>query len=257
MIGLPVTTKCGSSMLIFLGAAAFLASAPEAVAQSDILADSLLVLSEDSSSKMSSPIHYLILMTALSLIPAFVISATAFTRIIVVLAMLRTAMGLQNTPPNSVVLLLALFLTLFTMQPVLSRVEVEAYTPFIEGEIKEAEAITKGILPFKEFMLKQTSEKDLVTVVELSEDKFPQNIEDVKLLHLTPAFLLSELKTAFQMGFVLFLPFILIDLIVASTLMGLGMIMLPPMTISLPLKVLVFVLSDGWRVLTQSLLGSF
>lgn len=224
---------------------------------SNLVNNSFFPVNQDVSSELSSPVKYLILMTMLSLIPAFVIAATAFTRIIIVLSMLRVAIGLQSTPPNSVLLTLAFFLTLFTMQPVIVEIEKQAYDPLLSGEIDERTALKLASIPLKQFMLANTKESDLIVILDIAKQKVPENLKDLSLLHLTPAFMLSELRTAFQMGFVLFLPFILIDLFVASTLMGLGMIMLPPMTIALPLKVLVFVLSDGWVLLTRSLLASF
>lgn len=238
----------------------FLLLAPDAAfadTVSGVIDISKDLFSDTQEAKIATPIKYLILMTALSLIPAFVIAATAFTRIIVVLSMLRYAIGLQSTPPNSVLLTLALFLTLFTMQPVITEIDQQAYQPFLNGQITESEALNLAVLPLKEFMIANTKESDLQAILEIAKQDPPNNLEELSLLHLTPAFMLSELRIAFQMGFVLFLPFILIDLIVASTLMGLGMIMLPPMTIALPLKVLIFVLSDGWALLSRSLLASF
>ncbi len=206
---------------------------------------------------LSDPVRYLIVIGALSFIPAFVIAATAFTRIIVVLSMLRLALGLQTTPPNIVLITLALFMTVFAMGPVISDVNKVAVQPYLNEDVDFETAINAGALPFKEFMVRHTEESDLRTIVEMAKESFPSNLEEIQMFHLVPAFMLSELRTAFKMGFVLFLPFILIDILVASILMGLGMIMVPPMTISLPLKVLVFVLSDGWLLLSESLLLSF
>ena len=206
---------------------------------------------------LTEPVKYFILITAISFLPAFIIGATAFTRIIVVLSMLRLALGLQSTPPNIVLITLAFFLTIFSMSPVFSEIDNMAVQPYVKSEISIEEAAQKGSVPLKEFMLANTEERDLLAVIEMAGKDKPTSLSKISLFHLVPAFMLSELRTAFKMGFVLFLPFILIDILVASILMGLGMIMVPPMTVSLPIKILVFILSDGWLLLSQSLLLSF
>jgi flagellar biosynthetic protein FliP len=164
---------------------------------------------------------------------------------------------MQDTPPNTVLISLALFMTLFTMLPVLDQVDKSAFQPFMSGKIATEQALKSGMLPLREFMLRQTREQDLALMVEVSKSKAPEKIEDVDNVHLLPAFMLSELKTAFQIGFVIFLPFLLIDLVVASILMSMGMLMVPPMMISLPIKILMFVLIDGWSLVAKSLIGSF
>lgn len=206
--------------------------------------------------EMTSALRIFLGLTALSVIPALLICMTSFVRIVIVLSMLRHAIGLMETPPNAVILTLALFLTLFSMQPVLQRVNEEALQPYLAGKAKVSEAVNKGKDPVKDFMVRQTREADLALMLELASAPRPQGLDDLSLLHLVPAFMLSELRTAFQIGFIVFLPFLLIDLIVASVLMALGMMMVPPSTVSVPLKLLLFVLIDGWNIVTRSLLGT-
>lgn len=206
---------------------------------------------------MSSALQIVLALTAISLAPAILISVTAFTRIIIVLSMLRHALGMPETPPNSVLISLALFLTLFTMMPVLQEVHTRAAEPVMAGKLQAAEALEAAKLPVRDFMLRQTREQDLAVMVEVAKAPMPKTVEEVQMAHLVPAFMLSELKTAFQIGFVVFLPFLLIDLIVSSVLMSMGMMMVPPVTISLPIKVLTFVLIDGWNILAKALVGSF
>ncbi len=208
------------------------------------------------SPEMASALRLFLGLTALSFIPAALVCMTCFVRIVVVLSMLRHAIGLMESPPNVVIITLALFLTLFSMQPVLQRLNDEALQPYLNGQLKVAAAASKGAEPLKDFMVRQTREQDLALMIELAHAERPQSLEEVSLLHLIPAFMLSELRTAFQIGFVIFLPFLLIDLIVASVLMALGMMMVPPSTVSVPLKLLLFVLIDGWNIVTRSLLGT-
>jgi flagellar biosynthetic protein FliP len=207
--------------------------------------------------EVATAVKVLALLTVLSLAPAILIVMTAFTRIIVVLAMLRHAFGMQETPPNTVLISLALFLTLFTMQPALSEIEQKSFEPYTHGKIGLNVAIAEAMKPLRDFMIRQTREADLMLMLEMAKAPPPETIEDVKILHLIPAFMLSELKTAFQIGFVIFLPFLLLDLVVSSILMSMGMLMVPPITISLPLKILMFVLIDGWNLVVKSLLSSF
>lgn len=196
-------------------------------------------------------------LTLLAVLPSLLICCTAFLRIIVVLSMLRQAIGMPETPPNPVLIGLALFLTLFTMQPVFQSVNHEAVEPFMAGRIDASAAYAGASKPLREFMIRQTREHDLALMVELSKAPQPRTIDDVGMVQLAPAFILSELRAAFQIGFVIFLPFLLIDLIVSSILMALGMMMMPPVTVSLPLKILMFVLIDGWALVVRALLGSF
>lgn len=197
------------------------------------------------------------LLTVLSLAPGILIMLSSFTRIVVVLSMLRTALGLQQTPPNTVIISLALFLTLFTMMPVAKNIYDQAYEPYQAKQINGQMALKKAADPLRQFMLKQTREKDLQLIWQLAKEPIPSQAEDIKFYQLVPAFLLSELQTAFQIGFMIFLPFLLVDLIVSGILMTMGMMMMPPMTISLPIKILLFVLIDGFDLVTQALVTSF
>lgn len=206
---------------------------------------------------MAPALRTFLILTFLSFVPIVLIGMTSFTRIIVVLALLRHALGIPQTPPNSVLVTLAMFLTLFSMGPVVERVHQDSIAPYMTESITASEAIDKAKDPIRGFMIRQTRESDLLAVVQMARIPPPKTMEEIKFTHLAAAFLLSELKTAFQIGFVIFLPFLLIDLVVSAILMALGMIMLPPTTVSLPLKILLFVLIDGWVLLSKTLLGSF
>ena len=198
-----------------------------------------------------------LLLSLLSFIPLMVIALTSFTRIIVVLSLVRNALGLQQTPPNSVLITLAMFLTLFSMNPVFQSAKQTGIDPYLRNEIPAQTAVARAFEPFKLFMIRQTREEDLLAVIRMAKIAPPKSVQDVGALQLIPAFMLSELRTAFQIGFVIFLPFLLIDLVVAAVLMALGMIMLPPTTISLPLKILLFLLINGWTLLAQALLSGY
>ncbi|AVX31176.1 flagellar type III secretion system pore protein FliP [Carboxydocella sp. ULO1] len=206
---------------------------------------------------LSSSLQILLVLTILSLAPALLILMTSFTRIVVVLGFLRQALATQQMPPNQVIIGLALFLTFFTMAPTFNQVNKNALQPYFAGKITQQEALTKAIDPIREFMLKQTREKDLALFIRLHKLEKPRTYRDIPTYVIIPAFVISELKTAFEMGFLLFIPFIVIDMIVASALMSMGMMMLPPMMISLPFKLLLFVLVDGWDLVVQSLILSF
>lgn len=206
---------------------------------------------------MALALKILIGLTVLSLAPSLMIVTTSFIRIILVLSMLRHALGMQQTPPNAVLTSLAMFLTLFSMMPVFERMNEVAYQPYDAGQIGTQQALDLGAAPLKEFMLRQTREEDLALMLEISRKPMPTAIEDVTLPTLIPAFILSELATAFKIGFVIFVPFLLVDIVVSSLLMSLGMLMMPPMMISLPIKILMFVLIDGWNLVVRSLLSSF
>ena len=212
---------------------------------------------EQEAGEVATAIKILLGLTVLSLAPALMIVMTSFTRIIIVLSILRHALGMQQTPPNTVLISLALFLTFFNMLPTLNLVEANAIQPFNAGEISSEDALRAGMAPIRDFMVRQTREEDLALMVEVSGGEMPKTIDDVSNLQIIPAFMLSELKAAFQIGFIIFLPFVLIDLVVASILMSMGMLMVPPMMISLPIKILMFVLIDGWNLVVHSLLGSF
>lgn len=215
-------------------------------------------LSNDSGPEtVSTAVKIILALTVLSLAPAIVIAMTAFTRIIIVLAMLRHAFGMPQTPPNTVLISLALFLTIFSMMPTIQAINSQAYQPYINSQIDEQNAMDAAVSQMRDFMVRQTREQDMLLMVEVSGAEKPQTIEDINTFLLVPAFMLSELKSAFQIGFVIFLPFLLLDLVVASVLMSMGMLMVPPMMISLPLKILMFVLIDGWNLVVYSLLKSF
>ncbi|MEH6461579.1 flagellar type III secretion system pore protein FliP [Chitinimonas sp. JJ19] len=216
-----------------------------------------LQIGATGAGQASSGLKILLALTVLSLVPGILVSITAFVRIVIVLSLLRHAMGMQETPPNTVLLSLALFLTLFTMAPAINQANQQAFQPYLQNKVTGEVAIEKGFQPFREFMIRQTREEDLALLVEISKSPKPETMDDIGNLQLIPAFMLSELRTAFQIGFVIFLPFLLIDLIVSAILMGLGMMMVPPVTISLPLKLLMFVMIDGWNIVVRSLLSSF
>lgn len=205
----------------------------------------------------SLSLQVLALMTLLTLLPAIVLMMTAFTRIIVVLAILRTAIGTQSTPSNQVLVGLAFFLTLFVMQPVFQQINSEALQPYMADEMGPVEAMQSAVKPLRGFMLAQTRERDLSMFLEIAGEGRVEGPDAVPLMVLVPAFVTSELKTAFQIGFILFLPFLVIDLVVASTLMSMGMLMLSPMIISLPFKIMLFVLVDGWSMIMGTLTRSF
>jgi len=205
----------------------------------------------------ASAVRIVLALTLLAILPSLLVCVTSFLRIVIVLSMLRHAIGMPETPPNTVVIGLALFLTLFTMNPVLQQVNNEALQPFMAGKLGIQQGLDTAVKPLREFMVRQTREQDLALMVEISKSKRPTSIDDIGNLQLIPAFMLSELRAAFQIGFVVFLPFLLIDLIVSSILMSLGMMMMPPITIALPIKILMFVLVDGWALLVKALVGSF
>ncbi len=203
------------------------------------------------------PIQILVLMTALSLLPAILLGMTSFTRIMVVLAILRQALGIGQTPSNQILLGISLFLTLYIMLPVLTQVNEQAVKPYMQEQIAPDVALEKASLPLRKFMLKQTRETDLELFLRIAEHKEVASPDDIPLTILMPAFMISELKTSFQMGFLLFLPFLIIDLVVATVLMALGMMMLSPMVISLPFKLMLFILVDGWALVVETLAASF
>jgi len=211
----------------------------------------------DGQQTYSLSIQVLALMTALTVLPALVLSMTAFTRIVIVLAILRQALGTPQTPPNQVLIGLALFLTLFVMTPVMTRAYDEAVVPYMAGEQDAMMAAGNALVPLREFMLDQVREHDLAVFTELSGNEPFFGPEEVPLAVLIPSFITSELKTAFQIGFLVFIPFLVIDLVVASVLMSMGMMMLSPMLISLPFKIMLFVLVDGWTLLVGTLAASF
>ncbi|MBY4948461.1 flagellar type III secretion system pore protein FliP [Cupriavidus respiraculi] len=209
------------------------------------------------SQTWSLPLQTLALLTSLSFLPAALLMMTGFTRIVIVLGLLRSALGTATSPPNQILIGLSLFLTLFVMGPVLDQVYNDAYKPLSENRISLEQAAERAAAPMKSFMLKQTREKDLAMFAQMAKTPDLQGPEDVPMRILVPAFVTSELKTAFQIGFTIFIPFLIIDLVVASVLMAMGMMMVPPATISLPFKLMLFVLVDGWQLLLGSLAQSF
>ena len=213
--------------------------------------------SSDKPQDVTVTLQLMAVLTILSIAPSILIMTTAFIRIVVVLGFLRNAMSTQTSPPNMVIIGLALFLTFYIMAPYWSQANEYGLQPYLAGQITQEEAITNTVAPIREFMFKQTREADLAMFVNLSEAPRPNGPEDVSTFTLIPAYMISELKTAFQLGFMIYIPFIVIDMIVASTLMSMGMMMLPPVMISLPFKILLFVLVDGWHLLIKSLIISF
>lgn len=211
----------------------------------------------DGGQRWSLSLQTLLFLSSLAFLPAMLLMMTCFTRIIIVLGLLRTAMSTPSAPPTQVLLGLALFLTYFVMSPVLDRVYEEAWQPFSAEEISMEEALERGSQPFREFMFAQTRQADLAMFARIADVGEMQGPEDVPMRILVPAYVTSELKTAFQIGFTIFIPFLIIDLVVASVLMALGMMMVPPATISLPFKLMLFVLVDGWQLLIGSLTQSF
>jgi flagellar biosynthesis protein FliP len=210
-----------------------------------------------SADNVSTSVKLLLLFTVLSLAPSILILMTSFTRIMIVLSFVRTSLATQQMPPNQVLIGISLFLTFFIMAPTFQEVNDEALTPLFNEEINLEEAYEKASIPFKEFMSKHTRQKDLELFLQYSGADRPESVEDIPLTSLVPAFALSEIKTAFQIGFMIFIPFLVIDMVVASVLMSMGMMMLPPVMISLPFKILLFVLVDGWYLVIKSLLQSF
>jgi flagellar biosynthetic protein FliP len=206
---------------------------------------------------LSPALQILLLLTVLSLAPALVMMLTSFTRIVVVLSLLRQAIGTHQLPPGQILIALSLFLTVFIMSPVWTRVNQEALQPYLSHQISHEEALSRATVPVREFMLRQTREKDILLFVDLGKMERPQEPSDIPMSVLIPAFMISELKTAFQIGFLLHIPFVILDLVVSSLLLSMGMLMLPPVMISLPLKLMLFVLVDGWNLLVGSLVRSF
>jgi flagellar biosynthetic protein FliP len=211
----------------------------------------------EAPQEFSVTLQLLLLLTILSLAPGILIMLTSFTRIIIVLSFVRTGLGTQSMPPNQVLVGLALFLTFFIMSPIFVEINENAVQPYLAGDVTQEEAFDTAVVPIKEFMSKHTREKDLALFIKYNGLEKPESIADIPLTALIPAFAISELKTAFQIGFVIFIPFLIIDMVVASTLMAMGMMMLPPVMISLPFKILLFVLVDGWYLIIESLLLSF
>ncbi|MDT3424528.1 flagellar biosynthetic protein FliP [Paenibacillus forsythiae] len=243
---------------LLIGAISFLVLSP--IYAADPIPNIDIQVGGDGGQAGTSSISILLLVTVLSVAPAFLVLMTSFTRIVIVLGFIRTSLGTQQMPPNQVLVGLALFLTLFIMSPTLSTVNQTALQPYIKGQITQTEALNKAADPMKEFMFKYTHEKDLLLFMKYNGytgNNKPATYSDIPLTVLVPSFAMSELKTAFQMGFMIFIPFLIIDMVVASTLMAMGMMMLPPVMISLPFKIMLFVLVDGWYLVVKSLLLSY
>ncbi len=238
--------------LFFFGLATIVYAQPVPVPDID-----LKIQQSDNPQEVVDSIKLLVLLTSLSLVPAILLMMTSFTRVIIVLSFIRNAIGTQQTPPNQVLIGLALFLTLFIMTPIYNDVNNQAIKPYINDELSQEQAMEKASEPIKKFLLKHVRDKDLALFVKAAKIEKPANEKELPLTVIIPAFVISELKTAFQMGFLIYIPFLVIDMVVASTLMSMGMFMLPPIMISLPFKVLLFVMVDGWHLIVKSLLESF
>lgn len=202
-------------------------------------------------------LQILFLLTVLSLAPAIVVMMTSFTRLAVVFSMVRHALGTQQMPPNQILIGLALMLTFFIMSPVYEKINIEALKPYLAEEISQQDALKKALEPIREFMFKQTRKKDLSLFMSISKSNKPQNLDQIPTTVLVPSFVISELKTAFEIGFLIYIPFLVIDMVVASVLLSMGMMMLPPFMVSLPFKLMLFVLVDGWHLLVGSMVRSF
>lgn len=237
----------------------FIASASFSFAQPQIPIPKIGLTLEEANNpqEVVSTIEILFILTILALAPSILIMMTCFTRIIIVLSFLRKALATQTTPPNQVLIGLALFLTFYIMAPVGAEINQNAIQPYLSEEISQETALENAMEPIRNFMFKYTREKDLALFLEISESEKPEKLEDIPSKSLIPAFIISELKTGFQIGFILFIPFIIIDMVVASTLMSMGMMMLPPVMISLPFKILLFIMVDGWNLIIRSLITGF
>ena len=226
-------------------------------ARSDIN-DGFSIIYNNDSGTLSGSLRILLVLTVIALAPSILVMLTSFTRIVTVLHFIRTAIGTQTAPPNQVMIGIALFLTLFIMAPVFGRINEEAIKPLDAGEITQEEAFEAGMMPIREFMYKETQAKDLKMFCEIADVEYdPENLDDISITVIIPSFIVSELRTAFIIGFLIYIPFIVIDMVVASVLMSMGMMMLPPTTISMPFKVLLFILADGWNLVIGNLVKTF
>ena len=234
--------------LLFLSVFAFSADAPMI---------NLSIAAVEQPTQFVRTINIAIILALMVLAPSLLLMVTSFTRIVIVLALLRQAMGLQQSPPTQIIISLALIMTIFIMEPYGKKAWDESIVPYMDEKISYQEAFTKGVAPFKEFMVKNTRESDLALFYRIKKEPNPKNIDDISLAILMPAFIVSELRTAFEIGFLIFLPFLIIDIIVASILMSLGMMMLPPVMISLPIKIIFFIVVDGWLLIIGNLAQSF
>lgn len=234
--------------LLFLSVFVFSAEAPMI---------NLSIAAVEQPTQFVRTINIAIILALMVLAPSLLLMVTSFTRIVIVLALLRQALGLQQSPPTQIIISLALIMTIFIMEPYGKRAWDDSIVPYMDEKISYQEAFTKGVAPFKEFMVKNTRESDLALFYRIKKEPNPKNIDDISLAILMPAFIVSELRTAFEIGFLVFLPFLIIDIIVASILMSLGMMMLPPVMISLPIKIIFFIVVDGWLLIIGNLAQSF
>lgn len=245
------------AVLSVLAIGVYLAPSALAAPSDTSLLPGLQLGTSDSPQAVGSTLQIILLLTVLSIAPAILIMMTCFTRVVVVLSFVRSALSLQQAPPNQVLIGLALFITMFVMQPTLQQANQQALQPYLKGQISQTVALSKAEIPFKEFMAKHTRTQDLQLFLDYRHIQKPKNVDDLPMSALVPAYGISELKTAFQIGFMLYLPFLIIDLVVATTLMSMGMMMLPPVMISLPFKILLFVMVDGWYLIVKSLLAGY
>jgi len=230
---------------------------PQLALAADIPTLSLSLGNGEDPDAWFTGLKILAMLTILTLAPSILVMMTSFTRILIVFAFLRQALGTQQSPPNQILIGLSLFLTMFIMMPVWQKIDTEALTPYLNEDINQSVAFERGIAPLRDFMLKQTREDDLILFLGAAKLDKPAKAEDTPMHVLIPSFVISELRTAFEIGFLIYIPFVVLDLIVASVLMSMGMMMLPPVMISLPLKIILFVLVDGWHLITANLLASF
>jgi flagellar biosynthesis protein FliP len=250
------------SQLAFTGLAILIALAATTLFAENVVAINLPTITfgvEDAQSpkQVSTALQVLLLLTVLSIAPSILLMTTCFTRIVIVLGFIRQAMGTQNMPPTQIILGLSLFLSFFIMSPTLNAINEEALQPYLKEQINQTEALEKGLAPLRQFMFSQVREEELTLLAEITMKDEPLSQENIPTMTLIPAFMLSELKRAFEMGFMIYIPFLVIDMIVASVLMSMGMMMLPPVIISMPFKLLLFVLVDGWTLVVGSLVKSF
>ncbi|MBD3246360.1 MAG: flagellar type III secretion system pore protein FliP [Candidatus Omnitrophica bacterium] len=245
------------AVVVALAGTAALLSSPVLAQTIPIPSLSMEVGQAENPQDVAFSLQILFLITILALAPAIIIMVTSFTRIVIILAFVRHALATQQIPPNQVLVALALFLTFFVMSPVIQNIHDEALAPYTQGEITQAQAFDNAVQHLRGFMIRQTRPNDLALFVDLSKSERPEKMADVSTTVLIPAFVISELKTAFQIGFVIFVPFLILDLVVASTLISMGMLLLPPIVISFPFKVLLFIMVDGWHLITRSIVYSF
>jgi len=250
--------KAAATFLIVAAAVFFLLAAQTAfAAEKDFSGVEIRIGGGNTKGGLTTPMQILVLLTLLSVVPAILVSVTSFTRLIIVSHFLRQALGTQTMPPNQVLIGLSLFLTIFIMQPVMAQINKDALQPMMDGKITEMQALDQASVPLRQFMMRYTRDKDLALFLNIAKQPKPRNMQDLPMRIVIPSFMISELKTAFQIGFVLFIPFLVIDMVVASVLLSMGMMQLPPVIVSTPFKILLFVMVDGWNLIVGSLVRSF